>query len=102
LLIYIQYDFSYSYYVVTYATNEEIRDALNTTNQDFDQPRKMMLDIYTSTKSATGGLRPVFVKFIISLHISIDMLTIILYRFIFMVELGEWVQKICFTHMKNY
>lgn len=47
---------------VTYATNEEIRDALNTTNQDFDQPRKMMLDVYTSTKASKSGLQPVLVS----------------------------------------
>lgn len=49
--------------LVTYATNEEIREALNTTNQDFDQPRKMVLDVYTSTnKPKSAGLQPVLVK----------------------------------------
>lgn len=51
--------------IVSYATNEEIRDALNTTNQDFDQPRKMMLDIYTHDNQkkipSSGGLQPVLV-----------------------------------------
>ncbi|KAI7896196.1 Alpha/Beta hydrolase protein [Mucor mucedo] len=46
---------------ITYANNEEIRDALNTTNQDFDQPRKMMLDVYTSSKPSKSGLQPVLV-----------------------------------------
>lgn len=48
---------------VTYATNEEIREALETTNQDFNQPRKMMLDIFSQeSPSANGaGLRPVLV-----------------------------------------
>ncbi|KAL0146242.1 Alpha/Beta hydrolase protein [Mucor lusitanicus] len=48
---------------ITYATNEEIREALDTTNQDFNQPRKMMLDIFSQeSPSANGaGLRPVLV-----------------------------------------
>ncbi|CAO0796579.1 unnamed protein product [Mucor circinelloides] len=48
---------------ITYATNEEIREALETTNQDFNQPRKMMLDIFSQeSPSANGaGLRPVLV-----------------------------------------
>lgn len=47
---------------ITYATNEEIREALNTTNQDFDQPRKMVLDVFTSTnKPKSAGLQPVLV-----------------------------------------
>jgi hypothetical protein len=51
-------------FLVTYATNEEIREALMTTNQDFDQPRKMMLDVYTNKKSTASksGLQPVLVK----------------------------------------
>ncbi|KAI8975204.1 Alpha/Beta hydrolase protein [Mycotypha africana] len=32
---------------ITYATNEEIREVLETSNQDFSQLRRMMLDIYT-------------------------------------------------------
>ncbi|CEP13496.1 hypothetical protein [Parasitella parasitica] len=49
---------------ITYATNEEIRDALETTNQDFNQPRKMMLDIFSQEAplaNSAGGLRPVLV-----------------------------------------
>ncbi|KAG2214846.1 hypothetical protein INT46_000144 [Mucor plumbeus] len=48
---------------ITYATNEEIREALETTCQDFSQPRKMMLDIFSqNSPSANGaGLRPVLV-----------------------------------------
>lgn len=47
---------------ITYATNEEIREALNITNQDFDQPRKMMLDVYApNNKSSKSGLQPVLV-----------------------------------------
>ncbi|CAO3641541.1 unnamed protein product [Mucor hiemalis] len=46
---------------ITYATNEEIREALNTTNQDFDQPRKMVLDVFTSTNKPKSGLQPVLV-----------------------------------------
>lgn len=49
-------------FLVTYATNEEIREALNTTNQDFDQPRKMVLDVFTSTNKPKSGLQPVLVK----------------------------------------
>ncbi|KAI8061855.1 Alpha/Beta hydrolase protein [Gilbertella persicaria] len=45
---------------ITYATNEEIQDALATTNHDFDQPRKMMLDVYTFGEKSTG-LKPVMV-----------------------------------------
>lgn len=52
---------TFYYYLVTYATNEEIREALNTTNGDFDQPRKMMLDVFTST-TKKSGLQPVLVK----------------------------------------
>ncbi|KAI8066146.1 Alpha/Beta hydrolase protein [Thamnidium elegans] len=46
---------------ITYATNEEIRDALKSTNDDFDQPRKMMLDIYCSNNMPKTGLQPVMV-----------------------------------------
>ncbi|KAK4517674.1 uncharacterized protein ATC70_001015 [Mucor velutinosus] len=48
---------------ITYATNEEIREALDTTNQDFDQPRKMMLDIFSQESPSVNGagLRPVLV-----------------------------------------
>lgn len=46
--------------LVTYATNEEIREALDSTNQDFDQPRKMMLDVLTRDTQSSGS-RPVLV-----------------------------------------
>jgi hypothetical protein len=46
---------------VTYANNEESRQALESTNQDFDQPRKMMLDIYTSNNVGPSP-RPVIVS----------------------------------------
>ncbi|KAI7905375.1 Alpha/Beta hydrolase protein [Cokeromyces recurvatus] len=46
---------------ITYATNEEIREALVTTNHDFNQPRKMMLDIYTHKNNTTAGLKPVLI-----------------------------------------
>ncbi|KAI8647529.1 Alpha/Beta hydrolase protein [Parasitella parasitica] len=48
---------------ITYATNEEIRDALETSNQDFSQPRKMMLDIFSQEVPSTtdARLRPVLV-----------------------------------------
>ncbi|OBZ84258.1 Carboxylesterase NlhH, partial [Choanephora cucurbitarum] len=32
---------------ITYATNEEIQEALKTTNYDYNQPSRMMLDVYT-------------------------------------------------------
>lgn len=44
--------------IVTYATSEELRDALDNSNQDFDQPRKLMLDVITSNKKSTKP-RPV-------------------------------------------
>ncbi|CEJ03374.1 hypothetical protein RMCBS344292_17360 [Rhizopus microsporus] len=43
---------------ITYATSEELRDALDNSNQDFDQPRKLMLDVITSNKKSTKP-RPV-------------------------------------------
>ncbi|KAG2224052.1 hypothetical protein INT45_004933 [Circinella minor] len=46
---------------ITYATNEELTEAIERTN-DYDQPRKMALDIYKSTKTPkNSGLRPVLV-----------------------------------------
>ncbi|KAI8887181.1 alpha/beta-hydrolase [Backusella circina FSU 941] len=45
---------------ITYANNEEKKQALETTNQDFSQPRKMMLDVYTSN-NVGPSLRPVIV-----------------------------------------
>lgn len=44
---------------ITYATNEEIKQALDTSNQDFDQPRKLMLDVITTRSPKKTGLRPV-------------------------------------------
>ncbi|KAF7725344.1 hypothetical protein EC973_009684 [Apophysomyces ossiformis] len=46
---------------ITYATNEEVAEAIGATN-DYDQPRKMMLDIYTSSPQGKGKqLRPVHI-----------------------------------------
>ncbi|KAI8149205.1 Alpha/Beta hydrolase protein [Fennellomyces sp. T-0311] len=46
---------------IGYATNEEITEAIALTN-DYDQPRKMSLDIYKWTKAPkSSGLRPVLV-----------------------------------------
>ncbi|KAI9480400.1 MAG: Alpha/Beta hydrolase protein [Benjaminiella poitrasii] len=45
---------------ITYATNEEIREALTTTNHDYNQPRKMMLDIYTHDNHL-DQLKPVLI-----------------------------------------
>jgi len=44
---------------ITYATREETLDAIKLTN-DYNQPRKMMLDVYT-TKDKPAGLRPVLI-----------------------------------------
>jgi len=46
--------------VVTYATREEALDAIKQTN-DYNQPRKMMLDVYTAVEKPPG-LRPVLVR----------------------------------------
>ncbi|KAI8987120.1 Alpha/Beta hydrolase protein [Pilobolus umbonatus] len=48
--------------IVSYATNEEIREALVSTNFDYKQPKRLMLDVYTSTKKSEG-LRPVLIHF---------------------------------------
>ncbi|KAI8380822.1 Alpha/Beta hydrolase protein [Blakeslea trispora] len=45
---------------ITYATNEEIQEALRTTNNDYNQPRRMMLDVYTYGEKP-NGLRPVLI-----------------------------------------
>lgn len=46
---------------ITYATNEESAEAIASTN-DYDQPRRMALDIFKSSKApASTGLRPVLV-----------------------------------------
>ncbi|KAI9488079.1 Alpha/Beta hydrolase protein [Zychaea mexicana] len=46
---------------ITYATNEETTEAIELTN-DYDQPRKMALDIYKWSKAPkNSGLRPVLV-----------------------------------------
>ncbi|KAI7877509.1 alpha/beta-hydrolase [Lichtheimia hyalospora FSU 10163] len=46
---------------ITYATNEESAQAIASTN-DYDQPRRMALDIYKWSKApANTGLRPVLV-----------------------------------------
>jgi hypothetical protein len=47
-------------YLVTYATREEALDAIKQTN-DYNQPRKMMLDVYTAIEKP-AGLRPVLVR----------------------------------------
>ncbi|KAI8882527.1 alpha/beta-hydrolase [Backusella circina FSU 941] len=47
---------------ITYSTNEEKNEALEQSNNDFDQPRKMMLDVYTTTTTKnSNALRPVLV-----------------------------------------
>ncbi|EIE77830.1 hypothetical protein RO3G_02534 [Rhizopus delemar RA 99-880] len=46
---------------ITYATTEEIRETLNTTDQDYDQPRKHTLNIITATRPTTGHLKPVLI-----------------------------------------
>lgn len=47
---------------VTYATNEESAEAIASTN-DYDQPRRMALDIFKWSKApANAGLRPVVVR----------------------------------------
>jgi hypothetical protein len=45
---------------VTYATREEALEAVKLTN-DYDQPRKMMLDVYAPVQKP-AGLRPVLVS----------------------------------------
>ena len=45
--------------LVTYATNEEIQEALKTTNYDYNQPSRMMLDVYTYGEKSKA--RPVLV-----------------------------------------
>ncbi|KAG0795257.1 hypothetical protein G6F57_003454 [Rhizopus arrhizus] len=45
---------------ITYATSEELKEALDSTNQDFDQPRKLMLDVITNNRKS-AGLRPVLI-----------------------------------------
>ena len=53
---------TYYFIIVTYATNEELTEAIERTN-DHDQPRKMALDIFKSTKTPNNsGLRPVLVS----------------------------------------
>ncbi|KAG0175113.1 hypothetical protein DFQ30_000596 [Apophysomyces sp. BC1015] len=53
---------------ITYATNEEVADAIGATN-DYDQPRKMMLDIYApSTVTKENGSRPVLASFCVHIH----------------------------------
>jgi hypothetical protein len=37
-------------------------EALELSNNDFDQPRKMMLDVYTTAKKDNSSLRPVLVS----------------------------------------
>ncbi|KAG1394105.1 hypothetical protein G6F60_011079 [Rhizopus arrhizus] len=46
---------------ITYATTEEIRETLNATDQDYDQPRKHTLNIITATRTTPGHLKPVLV-----------------------------------------
>ena len=78
--------------IVTYATNEESAQAIASTN-DYDQPRRLALDIFKSSKApANAGLRPVLVcshhghpHNLLVTHPNL--------RFIFMVVLGEWVSS---------
>jgi acetyl esterase/lipase len=37
-----------------------LKEALDSTNQDFDQPRKLMLDVITNDRKS-AGLRPVLI-----------------------------------------
>lgn len=47
--------------LVSYATSEESNKAVELT-KDYDQPRKMLLDVYAWSKAAPGNnLRPVLV-----------------------------------------
>lgn len=48
--------------VVTYATSEEMTEAVERT-KDYDQPRRMALDVYAHAKAPkNAGLRPVLVN----------------------------------------
>jgi hypothetical protein len=59
-------DINISIHLVTYSTNEEKVEALELSNNDFDQPRKMMLDVYTTAKKDNNSLRPVLVSKVVA------------------------------------
>lgn len=87
--------------LVPYATNEESTLAVETT-KDYDQPRRMMLDVYACSKSPKDAARrPVLVRKWSSHKYRSNESILYIIRCIFMVVPGKWAARICSIRMRR-
>lgn len=86
--------------LVTYATREEALEAVKLTN-DYNQPRKMMLDVYAPVQKPPG-LRPVLVSGgrYICLGLTFKLILLLWHRSTFTVEHGGMALRIWYIHMR--